>query len=160
MEKKPDYRRKMCEHCAFRKESHEMATEESKQDLVDALMMKHFFCHETMYQKNADDHGKWEGDFDNKRRPDGSECNPTDHQLCAGYMAWFGGSALGIECNDIDVTGHAKEEYILNERKDNAAMKLATERVLAVRGSYDAPGFDACVDAEYERLIKEQQNDN
>lgn len=31
----------------------------------------------------------------------------------------------------------------------------AEETVLRIRGSYDAPGFDACVEAEFERLRKE-----
>jgi hypothetical protein len=32
--------------------------------------------------------------------------------------------------------------------------KAAYDRVLAVRGSWDAPGFDACVKAEFEALAK------
>lgn len=32
----------------------------------------------------------------------------------------------------------------------------AEERVLAIRGSHDAPGFDACLDAEIEKIYREE----
>lgn len=42
----------------------------------------------------------------------------------------------------------------LVKRFDEAAREKAEAEVLRVRGSYDAPGFDACVDAEMVKLVE------
>jgi len=41
------------------------------------------------------------------------------------------------------------------EEEQEKLWKQAEETVLRVRGSYDAPGFDACVKAEFDELNKE-----
>lgn len=39
--------------------------------------------------------------------------------------------------------------------KDNEIRKAAEEAVLKVRGSYDAPGFEACVEAEIKEMTRD-----
>jgi len=48
---------------------------------------------------------------------------------------------------NIDAKEYANYKRILRE--------IATERVLAVRGANDVPGFDLCVEAEMKSIIKE-----
>lgn len=43
------------------------------------------------------------------------------------------------------------------EEQENAAREEAVKRVLAVRGSNDAPGFDACVESEMVNILEQQQ---
>jgi hypothetical protein len=42
--------------------------------------------------------------------------------------------------------------------KEKRIREQAEQNVLAVRGTYDAPGFEACVDAEIRRLENEDRN--
>ncbi len=46
----------------------------------------------------------------------------------------------------------AFDAYV-QEEQEKAARREAERRVLAIRGSYDAPGFDACVEAEMVNIV-------
>jgi hypothetical protein len=51
----------------------------------------------------------------------------------------------------------AFDSYVQDER-EKAIRHEAERRVLAVRGSYDVPGFEACVDAEMVNIVEEQSS--
>ncbi len=80
-----NYRRKMCEHCAFRNASREMSEADYKEFLVWECMHRTFYCHETMFQLSPEK-TKWDSGYDPDRKRDGSSANIDDHQLCAGFM--------------------------------------------------------------------------
>ena len=101
----PNYRRKMCEHCAFRSASREMTEADYQEFLVWECMHRTFFCHETMFQRNEAE-SKWSGDFDPDRKRDGSPATIEDHQLCAGFMKFYG-SDYNIDTDEIPTENHA-----------------------------------------------------
>lgn len=105
-----DHRRKMCEHCAFRKNSREMSLGEQQEFLIWECMHRTFFCHETMYQRNGDK-SKWDGDFDPDRKRDGSPATVKDHQICAGFAKLYGDD-FGIDTAEIPLENHALAEMI------------------------------------------------
>jgi hypothetical protein len=50
----------------------------------------------------------------------------------------------------------SKCNSLFQDKQEADARKEAEKRVLAVRGSYDAPGFEACVEAEMQNIADEQ----
>lgn len=46
---------------------------------------------------------------------------------------------------------------LFQDKQEVDAREEAEKRVLTVRGSYDAPGFEACVEAEMRNIAEEQQ---
>ena len=108
------HRRKMCEDCAFRKESIEMSHPERKADLIITCETKSFHCHQTML--NTDDNPEpWTGSFDPKRKPDGTPADEGQHQICAGFAAMYR-PCTDVDYSDIDITGHAFENMIRADR--------------------------------------------
>lgn len=99
-----NHRKKMCEHCAFREGSLETSSGEKAQDLLMGCLTKKFYCHETMYQKN-EGVSKWMGNFDDKKKRDGTPAGIDDHQVCAGFMLMFG-DEFGVDTSDIAVENH------------------------------------------------------
>lgn len=72
--------------------------------------------------------------------------------LDAGWVRFMlGGTEYWL--HDEVADGHREAEALRmeNERRE------AEQRVLAMRGSYDAPGFDACVKAELRDMENERQ---
>lgn len=47
---------------------------------------------------------------------------------------------------------------LFQDKQEADAREEAEKRVLAVRGSYDAPGFEACVEAEMWFIAEEQRS--
>jgi hypothetical protein len=60
--------------------------------------------------------------------------------------------AYGDSKNDVDFAVWNDSGYICSSCCEKL-QEEAEKRVLAVRGSYDAPSFDACVEAEMQSLI-------
>lgn len=102
---KQGHRHKMCENCAFRKNSREMSLEDQREYLVGECLHRTFFCHETMYQRNGGK-SKADGDFDPDRKRNGSPANIEDHQICAGFAKFYG-SDFGIDTTEIPLENHA-----------------------------------------------------
>lgn len=127
------YRRKMCEDCAFRKESLEMNHPERKAELIINCETKTFFCHQTML--NTDENPeKWVGSFDITKRPDGSPAARTDHQICAGFAAMYR-PRVDVDYSDIDLTGHAFEDMIRSDMATEAEVKaMSPEELEAIHG--------------------------
>lgn len=66
---------------------------------------------------------------------------------------WYWRS-LGIEYVEY-IRADLHEALAAEKEKLREAIKyVATQHVLETRGSYDAPGFDACVEAEIETILK------
>ena len=54
---------------------------------------------------------------------------------------------------DVDASDWSENGYICSSCVESL-MQDAEKKVLAIRGSYDAPGFEACVEAEMRSLTK------
>lgn len=108
------HRKKMCEDCAFRKNSVEMTNDTIKMDLLLKLETRTFYCHQTMYNEHPE-RGKFLGSYDQNRKPDGSPACKYDHQICAGFAALYT-PRTDVDYSDIDIAGHAYEEVIKSDR--------------------------------------------
>lgn len=73
-------------------------------DFIYSCASKVFFCHETMLQKNPED-SKWEGSFDQTKKPDGSPAKGADHQVCAGFALMFA-EEFGFDASHIPTEDH------------------------------------------------------
>lgn len=109
------HRMKMCEHCAFRDNSVEMRDPQRKEHITGQCLHKVFYCHETMFQKNPED-TKWIGDFDPERKPNGSKAKQNDHQVCAGFIKYYG-DEFGIDGTNIPVENHAMIKAAQTEKE-------------------------------------------
>lgn len=121
-----NYRRQMCKHCAFRKESIEMQDPEQRADLLAGCMTKVFLCHETMHQNNAGE-SKWIGSFDHHKDKRGKPCSDKDHQICAGFAALYG-PEMCMPALDVNIEGHAMKRIIISDRKTYAEIRAAEEQ--------------------------------
>lgn len=93
-----------------------MVLPEKRDELLTSLMMNTvFLCHETMHNKTPEE-SKWLSSFDKEKNLQGDTCDPTDHQICAGFAAMFFPDR-GIDASDVDATGHAFEDLINSQRK-------------------------------------------
>lgn len=48
-------------------------------------------------------------------------------------------------------------DSLFQDQQESDVRREAEKRALALRGSYDAPGFEACVEAEIVNIAEEQQ---
>lgn len=127
------HRRKMCEDCAFRKESLEMSDQERKANLLINCETKSFHCHQTMYDE-SETNALWLGSYDPKRNPDGSMADPSRHQICAGFAAMYRPNTT-VDYSDIDITGHAFEKMIRSDMAVEAEVKaMSPEELEALHG--------------------------
>lgn len=124
----PVHRRKMCEDCAFRKESVEMNHPEMKGELIMKCETRPFYCHQTMYN-TAPENGKWLGSYDEKRKPDGSPAVLGDHHICAGFAAMYR-PRIDVDYSTIDISGHAFENMIRSDMETEAQVGAMTPEEL------------------------------
>lgn len=88
-----NYRRQPCSFCAFRPGSPERADKTGWQNLLLSCCHRVFFCHKTMFRTGGTEES---GQYDPARRADGTQANPADHQVCAGFAKMFG-EEFGID---------------------------------------------------------------
>lgn len=127
------YRRKMCDDCAFRKESPEMNNPERKAKLLINCETKSFHCHQTMFDE-SETKEPWLGSYDPKRNPDGSMADLSRHQICAGFAAMYRPNTT-VDYSDIDITCHAFEKMIRSDMAVEAEVKaMSPEELEALHG--------------------------
>ena len=122
------HRRKMCEDCAFRKESIEMNSPERKAELIISCETKSFHCHQTMLNTRPEA-GLWAGSYDPTKLPDGTPCEQSVHQICAGFAAMYRPNTT-VDYSDIDITGHAFENMIRSDMQTEAEVRAMTPEEL------------------------------
>lgn len=105
-----NFRRSMCDDCAFRQGAEETSTVEKRNEFYFQCHTKLFFCHKTMLDKTGKNE-KFEGSYDPCKNAKGETVDMKAHQLCAGFVLLHG-EDIGIDPKEIEKMSFKDHAYL------------------------------------------------